>query len=367
LLGLVSSLWCSGVACREPANLTFGMTSVGTDWRVAETLFAQPALEAEAVSQRIIGDVRPAGETFCIRVANMGPDAVTAAVAWDVSRFTGFRPSADELLSRYQRGSLPTREGTAVQLRGTAIGIWIDSDHPRPERGSLLPVCPAYWWWNVQSAPWPFRETDRQLAFSFDMQVPTAQRDGNAEVYVCAYFLLRDSRSSRHFWLGATLFDPRGADRFPDTVHRDNWEAGTGLPILFTALDERSRWLHPGPGSAWFTDTPFTGYRRFEFRVSESELRCAVGAMKDRWADYAQVSANPRDYQLTHFNVNPEVYAPAGSRGRLGLTLRDIRVLLLAPGDARPPHADGSPAQPERRDLRDREKQAETIKDTSLP
>jgi len=31
-----------------------------------------------------------------------------------------------------------------------------------------------------------------------------------------------------------------------------------------------------------------------------------------------------------HFNINPEVYAPQGSRGHLGLSLRDIRVELLA-------------------------------------
>ena len=39
---------------------------------------------------------------------------------------------------------------------------------------------------------------------------------------------------------------------------------------------------------------------------------------------------DPRDFELVHFNVNPEVYAPEGSRGRLGLALRDMRVVLLA-------------------------------------
>ena len=37
------------------------------------------------------------------------------------------------------------------------------------------------------------------------------------------------------------------------------------------------------------------------------------------------------DDPLVHFNVNPEVYAPEGSRGGLGLAMRDIRVVLLAP------------------------------------
>ena len=92
-----------------------------------------------------------------------------------------------------------------------------------------------------------------------------------------------------------------------------------------------SSWLHPGPGSATYSDQPFREYRHFEFRVGNKELQTALRAMKGRWSELAAVSEEPSDYQLTHFNVNPEVYAPSGSRGRLGLTLRDIRVLLLAP------------------------------------
>jgi hypothetical protein len=33
---------------------------------------------------------------------------------------------------------------------------------------------------------------------------------------------------------------------------------------------------------------------------------------------------------MVHFNLNPEVYAPKASRGRLGLTLRDVRVEVLS-------------------------------------
>jgi hypothetical protein len=162
------------------------------------------------------------------------------------------------------------------------------------------------------------------------MQVPTAEREGQTEVYVCAYFLLRDQRSGRQFWLGASLFDPRGAARFPDTVHFDDWEGGTQLPILYTALNDRSAWLHPGPGSAHFADQPFSPYRHFDFRVGSQELLTAVKAMKRRWPKLAEVSEEPSDFQLTHFNVNPEVYSPNGSRGRLGLALRNIRLQILA-------------------------------------
>lgn len=144
-------------------------------------------------------------------------------------------------------------------------------------------------------------------------------------------FLFRDTRSQRQFWLAATLFDPRGATRFPDTVHVDNWEGGTHLPILFSALNRNSRWLHPGPGSSLFTDTPFDHYRRMIVRVGPGELRAAIAAMRRAIPALAAASEDPRDYQLIHFNINPEVSAPRASRGRLGLSLRDIRVELLAP------------------------------------
>ncbi len=301
----------------------------GRAWRVAETIFRQPEIGVQTVDDCLIGEVHPAQERFYVRLGNMGPDATAAAISWDVGRYTGFRPAPKESLTRFQRGPRQSAEGSAVQIQGREIGIWIDSDHPRPRRGDLLPVCPAYWWWNRRHCPRPFREADHELSFAFDLKVPTAQREGRAEVYICAHFLFHDPRSGRNFWFGASLFDCRGAEHFPDTVHIDNWEGGTGLPILFSALNQRSAWLHPGPGSAQFTDRPFDDYRRFDFRVGLAGLRAAVAALKKRMPKLASVSENPQDYELVHFNVNPEVYAPKGSRGRLGLALRDIRVVLL--------------------------------------
>ena len=303
----------------------------GDGCRVVETIFRQPDIAVEAVDDCVIGEVHPAGERFYVRLANMGEDADASVLAWNVGRRTGVGPVDGESPALYQRGPGQPEEGTAVQVRGREIGIWIDSDHPRPREGSLLPVCPAYWWWDRGRAPTPFRDPDRELSFSFDLKVPTAERQGKAEVYICAYFLFHDRRSNRQFWFGASLFDPRGPELFPDTVHVDNWEGGTQLPILFSALNERSAWLHPAPASARFTESTFHEYRRFDFRVRAAELRVAIAAMKQRLPDLADASENPSDYQLVHFNANPEVYAPAGSRGRLGLALRDIRVLLLAP------------------------------------
>jgi hypothetical protein len=293
------------------------------------TIFEQPEVERDAVSDRVIGEVRPRSEWFCVRVANVGVDTRTSVIPWDVGRYTGFDPADRDQRALYQRGPSGDTQGTAVQLRGTEIGIWIDSDHPRPRHGFLIPVCPGYWWWDVTKAPRPFQSPDQELSFSMEMKVPTAERQGAAEVYVCAYLLLRDARSGRQFWLGPSLFDLRSVEQFPDTVHFDGWEGGTKLPILFAALSDRNAWFRPGPASAVFTDRPFDVYRRFDFRVGQSELRAAVTALKERWPELDAMSLDPAEYQLTHFNVNPEVYAPDGSRGRLGLAIRNIRLDVL--------------------------------------
>lgn len=52
--------------------------------------------------------------------------------------------------------------------------------------------------------------------------------------------------------------------------------------------------------------------------------------MKKAMPKLAPASEDPRDYQLIHFNLNPEVFAPQGSHGRIGLAMRDIRVELIA-------------------------------------
>ena len=289
-------------------------------------IFRQPDITAKDVDARVIGEVQPQSERFYVRLGNYGKATPLVPQEWDAGRLTGL-----QVPDGCQRGLSPAADTTAVQVHGREIGIWIDSDHPRPSTGALLPITPAYWWLDTSRAPVPFKEADRELSMSFDLRVPTSLREGEAEVYVTTNFLFHDARSRQSLWLAATLFDPRGEASFPDTVHVDNWEGGTQLPILFSALNAKSRWLHPGPDSSLFTDKPFADYRRIEVRVTAAELRAALVAMRKAMPKLADASNDPRDYQLVHFNINPEVFAPTGSRGRLGLSIRDVRVELFAP------------------------------------
>jgi hypothetical protein len=294
---------------------------------LAESLFIQPKINnRKAADTCIIGEAHPGSETFHVRLGNYGKTTPIVPQAWDASIFTGLKVPAG-----FQRGPLADENSTAVQVHGREIGIWIDSEHPRPALGSLLPITPAYWWWDYAKAPAPFAKEGAELAMSFNMKVPTATREGEAQCYITMNFLFLDTRSQKQFWLAATLFDLRPESQFPDTVHFDGWEGGTQIPILYSALNQKSRWLHPGPGSALFADKPFDDFRPIIVRVSAAELRAAIVAMRKAMPSFAAASEDPRDYRLVHFNINPEVFAPKGARGRLGLALRDIRVVILAP------------------------------------
>jgi hypothetical protein len=179
-------------------------------------------------------------------------------------------------------------------------------------------------------APIPFAKEGVELAMSFEMKVPTASREGEAQSYITVNFLFLDTRSQKQFWLAAILFDLRSESQFPDTVHFDSWEGGTQIPILYSALNKKSQWLHPGKDSALFSSQPFAEYRHYDVRVTAAELKDAIQAMRARFPETAAVSDNAADLRLIHFNLNPEVYAPKASRGLLGLALRNVRVDVLS-------------------------------------
>jgi hypothetical protein len=69
----------------------------------------------------------------------------------------------------------------------------------------------------------------------------------------------------------------------------------------------------------------------FDICVAAAELKSALQAMRGRFPETSVVSEDAAKYRLIHFNLNPEVFAPKGSRGsrgRLGLALRDVAVTL---------------------------------------
>ena len=101
---------CAGATCATVARCSRHGSGSGCP----DVLVEQPTLDDAEAPRRIIGEVRPDGEKFLVRIANMGRDAELAAVTWDVGQYTGFRPAAGDQLGPFQRGPVPSGGDSAT-------------------------------------------------------------------------------------------------------------------------------------------------------------------------------------------------------------------------------------------------------------
>jgi len=144
------------------------------------------------------------GEGFRYRIAGLGCGALYRVSAY----FSGVActlPTRTSAIGRRNRGF-------RCAARRLASGL---TPIIRPERGTLLPVCPGYWCGSKTGRHGPSAKRSRAVVL-LDLKVPTAERQGKAEVYICAYFPVWRSTIQAAVLVGASLFDLRSEDRFPD-------------------------------------------------------------------------------------------------------------------------------------------------------
>ena len=295
--------------------------------------FSQPSIDASQVNTTIIGEVNPENNKFLIRTSG-GPNSASNIVTWDVGKYTGFTPSGN--LGDYQRGPNNITDGTAVQIQGTTGGVWINSQQTA-NTASLITATPAYWWWNPTPHYKPFETSGSEVGFSFDMKVPTALRGGEGQAYVVAYFLFKDQNNpNNQFWYGAQVFDLRGP--VPETILKDDWENGTGLPIVLSILNDGSKWVSKAPSSKAFQKKTWSDFKYFEFRINDSQFKSVLTELKK---NNSSVSDNPADYYIDHINFNPEIYQANGGANnwaQLGMAFKNMQIVGYKPtGDTTAP------------------------------
>lgn len=252
----------------------------------------------------------------------MGSEAVSTPVTWSVSRYTGFAPAAP--LFRRQIGPGDEPGTTALQAYGDEIGVFL-----APEKafrtGVIQPVVYEYNW-DPETAPEPWQEPGAELSYSFELQVATASSAGGAVPYITAPVVLRDKTGGKSFWVNPAAFDLRGfGEERPWT---DSCPTCTQMAMVSSKFASGTRYVKLGPGSSISQSSPWRGYRRFEYRVSADQVKAMASALG------AAFSTDPKDYQLTHFNLNPEISFPEGAKGYLGTSFRKISISVIIEPEA---------------------------------
>jgi hypothetical protein len=223
---------------------------------------------------------------------------------------------------------------TGIQTQGRQIGINIHSQSvPQniASRGGLGTVVVGYNFKVVDRIK-PFAKRSNRLRYSFEMKVPRSYYLGDGVTQVVAYFLLLDVVHKQAIWYGFNAFDSRGIHHLYN-VGADSvmWDPGTNLPIVHSAFGYGRYFATTDFGSTAFTGYPFAGYHSYSITISGSQLGGAIQSLKTRYPHLVgRLSDNPADYELRHFNFNPEIFVPNQLHfAHIGLTVRNLEINWL--------------------------------------
>jgi hypothetical protein len=147
----------------------------------------------------------------------------------------------------------------------------------------------------------------QSFRFSYDLKVTRASHGPKSVAQVVAYFNLRDTRNNTSLWIGQLAWDSR-----PEQGGDAAWDVGTNTPFYTTAASGSS-------------NIPYSDWRSFSYRMGANEIASAAWALRARYPKLA-ISSDVADYSLTHFNINPEIYAASGENARIDVSIRNWRV-----------------------------------------
>lgn len=260
------------------------------------------------------------------------------AISWDVGLYTGFTPPG--VAESHQRGvSNITVGSTAVQAGGNTVGFLIDSASlvaPGTGSGTLFPIV-AQENFPASRQFRPFSEPGKMLVYAMQAQIPYAKGEGScglsgsACAYATLYFDIQDVTSGLNFWYGATLFDTRGTPNglgfLGETINYDGntQQAIIGAVVNLSAA-EGALFTTALPTSKGFQSQTWVGYKAFQFAMTADNLRNAIQAVKATFPQqYGNLSGDPGNYRVFHFNFNPEV-AYFGGHAAIGVAFNNIRI-----------------------------------------
>ena len=253
----------------------------------------------------------------------------TGPALWRMEDYTGLAVPREKKSSLQRSVSPDSKPASGIQARNRTVGIVIDSQSIDTNRMDIITPTVIHYDWENTSIVRPFSDHDTGLVFSLDAQIPHAATEGGGVVQTAIYFAFLDTISGMQFWYGALLYDSRGEEAYGERVGLDNCRICTGLPIVQTLPGEDGRYGSAHDGSQRAAVDAWRGFRRFSLYITPANFRAAIQDLTAKHPSMGDLSPHPEDYELLHFNVNPEIFTPPGARASIGLSVTGIEIGLL--------------------------------------
>jgi len=232
---------------------------------------------------------------------------------WDAGSQTGFTPASAmtaQLGFRNQTGT------STAQMEDDTVGAYINSqDLPQSSADQKMMITPQFIF-DLGSQPVPFASPQTALSGSMDLQIPTAV---GSDVYVVADLLFKDVSGVRISY-GIKIFSNGGTN----PVVGSGYAIDSGTYILNSPLGVDERFVTRATDSASATGTPWTGWRHFEWSISEAQF---VSALEYLMAQFpaAVKSTDPAQYVLAEVHLNAEFH-DGGKPAALGWSMRQLKL-----------------------------------------
>jgi len=232
---------------------------------------------------------------------------------WDAGTQTGFTPSA----AMTGQLGFQNKPGTSTaQMEADAVGAYINSqDLPQSSADQKMMITPQFTF-PLGAQPMPFASPDSSLHGSLDLQVPAAT---GSDVYVVADLLFEGPNGAR-ISFGIAIFRNGGVS----SVVTSGYDSPSNSYILNSPLGVDQRFVTQASNSAAATGTPWSGWRHFEWRVSENQfvdaLQYLTGAFPGKLT-----STDPVHYVLTKVHLNAEFHTK-GQQAELGWSMRGLKL-----------------------------------------
>jgi len=231
--------------------------------------------------------------------------------SWNAGALTGFTPS---LTTGTQLG-FQNRPGTSTaQVEGDTVGAYINSqDLPPSSTDQKMMITPQYHF-PLGSQPMPFASPGVVLTGSMDLQIPVAV---GKDSYVVADLLFEDPRGVRISY-GTAIFH-NGATH---PVVGSGYDAPSSSYMLNSPLGIDQEFVTADSNSAAATGTPWSGWRHFQWSISEAQF---VGALQYLAAQFPGkgISTDPVEYVLVEVHLNAEFHTQ-GKPAALGWSMRGL-------------------------------------------
>jgi len=232
--------------------------------------------------------------------------------AWDAGSRTAFTPS---VAASAQLGFQNLTGTSTAQMEGDTVGAYIDSaDLPPSSADQKMMITPQFLF-PSGSEPVPFANPKTVLSGSMDLQIPTAV---GRDTYVVLDLLFMDPNGVRISY-GVAVFHNGASNPAVGSGVSDNNTFMLNSPL---GVDERFVTRATDSDSA--TGTPWSGWRHFEWSISEAQFASALQYLVTAFPGKVALE-DPAQYLLAEVHLNAEFHTN-GQPAQLGWSMRGLKL-----------------------------------------